>query len=76
MEPTKDKIHESEKVTLADDNAEVTGFAADETTLPKGYFYSRFFVGSFMAIGFSLWAGTAALYVNTSLSGRRLTVIT
>jgi hypothetical protein len=37
------------------------GFEADETNLPPGYFYSRFFIGSFLAIGFSLWAGTAAL---------------
>jgi len=67
MEPTKagetqrEEIHEREKVSYVDDNAEVTGFAADEATLPKGYFYSRFFLGTFAAIGFSLWAGTAAL---------------
>jgi hypothetical protein len=43
------------------DSAEVTGFEADETNLPKGYFYSRFFIGTFFAIGLSLWAGTGAL---------------
>ncbi len=44
-----------------DADAEVTGFEADQTQLPEGYFRSRFFVGSFLAIGFSLWAGTGAL---------------
>ncbi|KAF2095876.1 MFS general substrate transporter [Rhizodiscina lignyota] len=43
-----------------DDSAEVTGFEIDETALPKGYYHSRYFVGSFAAIGFGLWAGTAA----------------
>jgi hypothetical protein len=43
------------------DREEVTGFEIDETQLPKGYYYSRFFIGSFMAIGLGLWAGTAAL---------------
>ncbi|KAF1980654.1 MFS general substrate transporter [Aulographum hederae CBS 113979] len=39
---------------------EVVGFEADESTLPKGYFFSRFFIGSYLAIAFSLWAGTAS----------------
>ncbi|KIV98822.1 uncharacterized protein PV09_09435 [Verruconis gallopava] len=42
------------------DGEEVTGFEVDEAQLPKGYYYSRFFLGSFFAIGLSLWAGTAA----------------
>ena len=46
---------------ILDESAEVTGFEADETNLPKGYFYSRFFIGSFAAIGLGLWAGTGAL---------------
>lgn len=43
------------------EDAQVTGFEADEENLPKGYFYSRFFIGTFLAIGLSLWAGTGAL---------------
>jgi hypothetical protein len=42
------------------DSSEITGFRADESTLPKGYFLSRFFVGSMMATGLGLLAGTAA----------------
>lgn len=45
----------------------IVGFEADEDSLPKGYFRSRFFIGTFMAIGLSLWAGTGALYVSLSL---------
>jgi hypothetical protein len=37
------------------------GFDSDIQTLPKGYFTSRFFIGSYLAIGIGLWGGTAAL---------------
>lgn len=39
----------------------VVGFELDEVQLPEGYYRSKFFLGSFLAIGLSLWAGTAAL---------------
>ena len=42
-------------------DTDAIGFDADESSLPKGYYYSPFFLGTFCAIGFSLWAGTAAL---------------
>jgi hypothetical protein len=28
--------------------------------LPKGYFYSRFFLGSIMAVGLGTWAAVAS----------------
>jgi len=43
------------------DHDEISGFDADESTLPEGYFHSRFFIGTYLAIAFGLWAGTAAL---------------
>ncbi|KAF2403745.1 MFS general substrate transporter [Trichodelitschia bisporula] len=47
----------------------------DETDLRKGYYRSPFFIGSFMAIGLGLWAGTASFgyaaailtFINTDL---------
>ncbi|PGH27528.1 hypothetical protein AJ80_00769 [Polytolypa hystricis UAMH7299] len=41
-----------------DDNNEIRGFSAD--SLPPGYYRSRFFLGSVLAIGLGLWSGTAA----------------
>ncbi|KAB5531436.1 fungal trichothecene efflux pump [Coniochaeta sp. 2T2.1] len=38
----------------------IGGFEADIDTLPPGYFKSRFFIGTFFAIGFSLIAGVGA----------------
>lgn len=51
---------EARPASESQDNGMI-GFEADESSLPKGYYYSPFFLGSFCAIGFSLWAGTAAL---------------
>ena len=39
---------------------DLVGFEADFSTLPKGYYYSRFFIGSMLATGLGLWAGVAA----------------
>lgn len=36
------------------------GCETDLEQLPKGYYYSRFFVGSMMATGFGLWAAVAS----------------
>ena len=59
----KQETQHAEGAPPSHDEADLNqiGFEADETNLPPGYFYSRFFIGSFLAIGFSLWAGTAAL---------------
>ncbi|EON67606.1 hypothetical protein W97_06974 [Coniosporium apollinis CBS 100218] len=50
--------------TLASDisanNDEIIGFEADEATLPKGYFTSRFFLGSMLATGLGLMCGVGA----------------
>lgn len=35
------------------------GFQTDTATLPKGYYYSPFFLGSFIAIGLGFWAGNS-----------------
>lgn len=36
------------------------GCETDMELLPKGYFYSRFFLGSLMAVGLGTWAGVAS----------------
>jgi hypothetical protein len=59
--PTSETHDHHEKETVLADDAIVTGFEADEADLPKGYFRSRFFLGSYFAIGLGLWGGTAAL---------------
>jgi len=60
-----EKVHVAQHAEDVDhtqqDRGDVSGFDADTSTLPKGYFYSRFIIGSYAAIGFGLWAGTAAL---------------
>ena len=35
------------------------GFAGDVEHLPKGYYYSPFFIGTCFAVGFGAWAGNA-----------------
>lgn len=39
---------------------EVIGYEATFDELPKGYYTSRFFLGSMLATSFGLWAGTCA----------------
>lgn len=56
-----EKHEETPAGPLVNNSADVTGFEVHEASLPKGYFYSRYFVGSYLAIGFGLWGGTAAL---------------
>lgn len=51
-------LEHQKKVENSNQNG-VHGFTADETTLPKGYFYSPYFLGSLFAIGMGLWAGVA-----------------
>lgn len=41
-------------------SAIIGGFEADIDDLPPGYFTSRFFLGTFMAIGLGLLAGVGA----------------
>lgn len=36
------------------------GCETDMDLLPKGYFYSRFFLGSIMAVGLGTWAAVAS----------------
>jgi hypothetical protein len=55
-----DNTTEHEKHSSLAEDA-ITGFEADEADLPKGYFRSRFFLGSYLAIALGLWGGTAAL---------------
>jgi hypothetical protein len=43
------------------------GFEADIENMPPGYFKSRFFIGTFLAIGFGLIAGTGAFVNNCPL---------
>lgn len=47
------------RVTTAQDNM-AHGWEADFDSLPKGYYTSRFFLGTYLAVGLSIWAGTGA----------------
>jgi MFS family permease len=48
------------------DSDGVFGFETSAESLPKGYFYSKFFLGSMLATGLGLWCGVSA-FVSTSL---------
>jgi hypothetical protein len=57
---TRDSVdgHGSDNTSQGVDlhHADTHGFTADETTLPKGYFRSSFFLGTMMATGLGLAA--------------------
>ena len=55
-----DDIEHVEQRPLEGFDAEDHGFVADVAQLPRGYFRSRFFVGSCAALAVSLVAGTAS----------------
>ncbi|KAF2178198.1 hypothetical protein K469DRAFT_742079 [Zopfia rhizophila CBS 207.26] len=62
-EREKPSIIHSESLHKPDaDNAttNIIGLETSEDTLPKGYFYSKYFIGSWLAIGVSLRASTGA----------------
>lgn len=39
--------------------ADSEGFTTDESSLPSGYYYSPYFLGTFMAMGLGFWAGVS-----------------
>lgn len=45
---------------LDSSDEEAIGFETDLDSLPKGYYTSRFFIGSMLATGIGLWAGVSA----------------
>ncbi|CAK7198048.1 hypothetical protein SEUCBS139899_000706 [Sporothrix eucalyptigena] len=46
--------------TLTATSEAVVGYETDLNALPKGYFYSRFFLGSMLAVGLGLWAAVSS----------------
>ncbi|KAL1895421.1 hypothetical protein Sste5346_005227 [Sporothrix stenoceras] len=46
--------------TLTATSEAVIGYETDLTSLPKGYFYSRFFLGSMLAVGLGLLAAVSS----------------
>lgn len=50
--------NDSEKIH-ATSQGPVTGFTASQSTLPKGYYHSSYFLGSLFAVGIGLYAGVA-----------------
>ena len=48
---------------------DIHGFEIDYTALPKGYYYSRFFLGTFLATGLAIICGTAAFGFAAPLLG-------
>lgn len=54
--PSSDAVHED--VDLSDES--IVGFETDVEHLPKGYYTSKFFIGSMLATGLSLTCGVAA----------------
>ncbi|KAK0392755.1 hypothetical protein NLU13_2250 [Sarocladium strictum] len=60
----KDGIAHHDEETARGPNAqsheELQGIETELNALPKGYYYSRYFLGSVMAIGLGLWAAVAS----------------
>ncbi|CAK7242789.1 MAG: hypothetical protein STHCBS139747_004291 [Sporothrix thermara] len=46
--------------TLTAGSEAVVGYETDLNELPKGYFYSRFFLGSMLAVGLGMWAAVSS----------------
>lgn len=44
------------------------GCETDLALLPKGYYYSRFFIGSMMATGLGAWAAVASFVCHSPIS--------
>jgi hypothetical protein len=61
------KLHDLDHVESASDlkntdasSDEVIGYETNFDDLPKGYYTSKFFLGSMLATSLGLWAGTCA----------------
>lgn len=54
--------HDEEAAKPSSSNGEerLDGIETDLAGLPKGYFFSSYFLGSVMAIGLGLWAAVAS----------------
>ena len=52
--------HETENALAHTLTNEIHGFQADYAALPKGYYTSRFFIGTYLATGLAIMCGTAA----------------
>jgi hypothetical protein len=65
--------HEHVEHVPSDDeiSEQVGNFETDQNALPPGYFTSRFFVGTMLAVGLGLFSGTAGF----KFAGPVLTVI-
>lgn len=62
---TKDEASANHDERIPPSQAETEDWAqigceTDAASLPKGYYYSRFFLGSLMATGLGLWAAVAS----------------
>ena len=75
-EITKAGVDHTEKVSTVNDNTlehtlthDIHGFEIDSAALPKGYYRSRFFVGTFFATGLAIMSGTAAFGFAAPLLG-------
>jgi len=68
-----DTKHEPVEHAPSDDeiSEQVGNFETDQNALPPGYFTSRFFVGTMLAVGLGLFSGTAGF----KFAGPVLTVI-
>jgi MFS family permease len=76
MASQKADIDHNEKVTPSNDDAldhtpthDIHGFEIDSAALPKGYYHSRFFLGTFLATGLAIICGTAAFGFAAPLLG-------
>ncbi|KAF1840697.1 MFS general substrate transporter [Cucurbitaria berberidis CBS 394.84] len=66
-ETTKANVNHTENASTINDSTlehtltqNIHGFEIDFAALPKGYYYSRFFLGTFLATGLAIICGTAA----------------
>lgn len=62
----KEDVHSHHQPSLVIEKDEGTKLQTDEQgfqesldSVPKGYYYSPFFIGSFVAIGLGFWAGNS-----------------
>lgn len=64
---TVEQVEQAPSSSLSNDVGE-RGFAGEADELPKGYFYSPFFLGTTFAIGTNLLVGSTIPCFNTRLT--------
>lgn len=61
--------YEAHETSSSEPSIIQVGFQVDEDGLPPGYFRSRFFVGTMLAVGLGLFGGTAGFKFSATVLG-------